>query len=61
MKLDNKVAIVTGAAHGIGLAIAERYIAEGARVGLDPEEDRKRFHVSAGGIVVIGKGQVVEA
>ena len=32
MKLENKVAIVTGAAHGIGLAIAKRYVAEGARV-----------------------------
>src|SRR5262245_12046190 len=32
MRLDNKVAIVTGAARGIGLAIAERYVAEGARV-----------------------------
>jgi NAD(P)-dependent dehydrogenase (short-subunit alcohol dehydrogenase family) len=32
MKLKDKVAIVTGAAHGIGLAIAERYVAEGARV-----------------------------
>jgi len=32
MKLEHKVAIVTGAAHGIGLAIAERYVAEGARV-----------------------------
>ncbi|HEY7663197.1 MAG TPA: SDR family oxidoreductase, partial [Xanthobacteraceae bacterium] len=32
MKLKNKVAIVTGAAHGIGLAIARRYVAEGARV-----------------------------
>jgi glucose 1-dehydrogenase len=32
MKLENKVAIVTGAAHGIGLAIAKRYTAEGARV-----------------------------
>jgi glucose 1-dehydrogenase len=32
MKLENKVAIVTGAAHGIGLAIAQRYVAEGARV-----------------------------
>src|SRR5262245_2169911 len=32
MKLENKVAIVTGGAHGIGLAIAKRYIAEGACV-----------------------------
>jgi glucose 1-dehydrogenase len=32
MQLDNKVAIVTGGAHGIGLAIAKRYVAEGARV-----------------------------
>src|SRR3954462_6562990 len=36
-------------------------IAEGARVGVDPEEDRRRFAISAGGIVVIGKGAVVEA
>jgi NAD(P)-dependent dehydrogenase (short-subunit alcohol dehydrogenase family) len=32
MKLSGKVAIVTGAAHGIGLAIARRYVAEGADV-----------------------------
>jgi NAD(P)-dependent dehydrogenase (short-subunit alcohol dehydrogenase family) len=32
MKLTNKVAIVTGGAHGIGLAIAKRYVAEGASV-----------------------------
>jgi NAD(P)-dependent dehydrogenase (short-subunit alcohol dehydrogenase family) len=32
MRLENKVAIVTGAARGIGLAIAKRYVAEGARV-----------------------------
>ncbi len=32
MRLANKVAIVTGGAHGIGLAIAWRYLAEGARV-----------------------------
>jgi glucose 1-dehydrogenase len=32
MQLEDKVAIVTGGAHGIGLAIARRYVAEGARV-----------------------------
>ena len=34
MRLKDKVAIVTGAARGIGLAIAQRYVAEGARVTL---------------------------
>jgi D-sorbitol dehydrogenase (acceptor) len=32
MKLQDKVAIVTGGARGIGRAIAERYVKEGARV-----------------------------
>jgi NAD(P)-dependent dehydrogenase (short-subunit alcohol dehydrogenase family) len=32
MRLKNKVAIVTGGARGIGLAIARRYVAEGAKV-----------------------------
>jgi NAD(P)-dependent dehydrogenase (short-subunit alcohol dehydrogenase family) len=31
-QLDGKVALVTGAARGIGLAIARRYVAEGAKV-----------------------------
>ncbi|EPC02061.1 sorbitol dehydrogenase [Litchfieldella anticariensis FP35 = DSM 16096] len=32
MKLKEKTAVITGGARGIGLAIAERYLAEGARV-----------------------------
>jgi 3-hydroxybutyrate dehydrogenase len=34
MKLAKKTAIVTGAASGIGLAIAKRYVAEGAAVAI---------------------------
>lgn len=32
MKLENKTAIITGGAHGIGYAIADRFIDEGANV-----------------------------
>jgi glucose-1-phosphate adenylyltransferase len=35
-------------------------IAPGAQVGVDPEADRERFAVSSSGVVVIGKGAVVD-
>jgi len=36
-------------------------VEEGAQIGVDAEADRERFVVSAGGVAVIGKGQVVRA
>lgn len=42
MRLHNKVAIVTGAAHGIGRGIALRFAKEGAKVGIVDVQDCQR-------------------
>jgi D-sorbitol dehydrogenase (acceptor) len=48
-RLEGKTAIVTGAARGIGLAFAEAYVAEGARVAL-ADIDLARARSAAGRI-----------
>jgi NAD(P)-dependent dehydrogenase (short-subunit alcohol dehydrogenase family) len=40
MRLEGKIAVVTGAAQGLGLAIAQRYVQEGATVMLSDINER---------------------
>jgi glucose-1-phosphate adenylyltransferase len=44
-------------------AIVDKNVAipEGAQIGVDLDRDRERFVVSDGGVVVIGKGQKIDA
>lgn len=56
-ELHGKVAVVTGAASGIGRAMAERFVAEGMQVVLAdvaPELDDVVEHLRAGGAEAIG-------
>jgi glucose-1-phosphate adenylyltransferase len=55
--------VEVGAGAVVRNAIVDKnvHVREGARIGVDRDRDRERFVVSDGGVVVIGKGQKVEA
>ena len=53
--------VVVGRGAIVRNAIVDKHvlIPEGARIGCDPEADRRRFTVTDNGVVVIGKGEKV--
>ena len=60
MALDGKIAIVTGAAQGIGFAIARRLLQDGARVAII-DVDKKRGAAAAGELAALGETMFVAA
>lgn len=58
MTLKDKVCIVTGAASGIGRAIAEKYIAHGARVVI-ADLKQEACEATAGELTAKGPGQAI--
>ncbi len=63
MRLEDKVAVVTGGAHGIGRALARRFKAEGARMIVVVDQDLEGANVVANEIggVAMGADVAVEA
>ena len=60
MRLQNQVALITGGGSGIGLAVVDRYIREGANVGVlanNPDHE-KSLHEQFGDKVVVIVGDV---
>lgn len=65
MRLQNKVAIITGAGTGIGEAISHKFAREGARLVLgglpaDPVQDVADAIITAGGLAVTHLGDLAE-
>ena len=58
MRLRARAAVVTGAARGIGLAISERFVREGARVALvdrdGPEVEAAAKRLGEGAVALVG-------
>jgi glucose-1-phosphate adenylyltransferase len=53
--------VVVGAGAIVRRSILDKHVVvpPGARIGCDPEDDRRRFTLSPAGITVLGKGQTV--
>ncbi|MDO1581130.1 3-hydroxybutyrate dehydrogenase [Rhizobium oryzicola] len=58
MKLDGKVAIVTGSASGIGAEIAKRYVSEGANVVI-ADLNLEAAQAKAAELVAMGPGKAI--